>query len=269
MSFQSSVNLYPAPGVEGARASNNVATTVVAGPNALVAGTAGVRVGSFAWNSAAGLASNFCYTGLVPDGFIDNEQQALITVWLAETSMIVPAGVPVTEYERGDFWAVAHYNDATVGNKVFANLFTGKILAAATGAFPVDPAGTTGVITASFATNVMTVTAGSVYIAPGMHVTGTGIPANTYIEAQLTGTPGACSAATYSLSTYPGTVTSAATVVVTAPDGVGGATASACTCASGDTAMTITTLTNGTIAAGQLVKSPGNVHDLIKIGIKN
>ena len=320
MGFQSQVNLYPAPGVEGARASNNPVSTVVAGPGGLVSGeSAGLRVGTFAWQSGL-TALNHNYAGAVPDGFVDNEQQGLITTWRAESDQVVPIGLPVTLYDRGDFWAVSTYQDASIGQKVFANVFNGKIITAATGSFIVDPAGTSGTITASFATNVMTVTAGSVYIAPGMLVTGTGIPANTYIEAQLTGSAGACSAATYSLSTYPGTVASAATVVVTSPGGTGGASASSASASISDNTLTINTLTNGSIAAGSLVKgtgiptgtyvasigtfngstgtvilsanttatittaavafsawietpwyvkSAGNVHDLIKIGVRN
>jgi hypothetical protein len=176
-------------------------------------------------------------------------------VWLDEYTLVVPQGLPVTLHDRGDFWVRSTYNDAVVGNKVFANLFNGKTLAAAAGSFPVNVAGVSGTITASFATNVMTVTVTGVYIVPGMKVTGTGVPANTYIEAQLTGTTG--STGTYSLSTYPGTVASAATVVVTSPGGVGGATVSSASASLASTTLTITTVTNGVIAAGQRVSGTG------------
>lgn len=259
MGFQSSVNLKPAPGADGARASMNPVTTVVAGPGALVAGTGGVSVGTFAWvvsGKATYATANGVVNGAsVPDGFVSNEQQALITVWLADSTLVVPQGLPITLYDRGDFWVRSTYNDAVVGNKVFANLFNGKVLAAAAGSFPVDVAGVSGTITASFATNVMTVTVTGVYIAPGMQVTGTGVPANTYIEAQLTGTAG--STGTYSLSTYPGTVASAATVVVTSPNGVGGATIASATAALSSTTLTIITVTDGVVAAGQRVNGTG------------
>lgn len=60
-------------------------------------------------------------------------------------------------------------------------------------------------ITASFATNVMTVTATTQQIALGMIVTGVGIPANTVLLSFGTGTGGA---GTYNLSTSPGTLSS-------------------------------------------------------------
>jgi len=258
MGFQSQVNLNPAPGVEGARASMNPVSTVVAGPGALVADTGGVNVGSFAWvvsgKATYGTSNGVVHSVAAPDGFVSNEQQGLITVWLDNASLNVPEGLPVTLYDRGDFWVRSTFNDAALGAKVFANLFDGTVNTGATGAFLVDPKGVTGTITASFATNVMTVTATGVYIAPGMKATGTGVPANTYIEAQLTGSAG--STGTYSLSTYPGTVSSAATVVVTTA-GIGGASASSCTAAEASTTLTITTLTNGSVAAGMLVSGTG------------
>lgn len=317
MAFQKSVNTYFAPGVEGAFASENPRSTVLSTEGFLRSGVGGVTVGSFAWVTS-GLAYNYNLAGAVPTGFVANSQQALITIWKGRDTLNVPVGLPVTLFDRGDFWAKTLYTDADLNQKVYANLFTGEILAAATGAFPVNPAGVSGTITASFATNVMTVTSTSVYIAPGMLVTGTSIPDNTYVMAQLTGSAG--STGTYSLTTYPGTVGSSAAVVVTQNTGVGGATASSCSANSGSTTLTITTLTNGTIAAGQIVKhaniptgtyisalgtstggtgtvtlsaattdtittsevlfsswietpfyvkTPGNVGDLIKIGIRN
>ena len=248
--FQTQINQYPAPGVEGGRASNNPAATVVAGEGTLKAGASGVRVGGFAWNTSAGLANSYCYTGLVPNGFVANEQQALITIFLAETSQVVPAGYPITEYDRGDFWAKSVFGEAAIDNKVFANLLTGKIMAAATAAFPVNPQGVTGTITASFATSIMTVTATSVYLAPGMLITGGSVPIGTYISSQTGGSAG--STGTYQLTTVPGTIASAATVVATSLD-LGGGTASSCSANSGSPTLTITTLTNGAVAKGMLV----------------
>ena len=258
MPFQSQVNQFPAPGVEGARASNNPVATIVAGSGSLQAGAAGTRVGGFAWNTSAGLANSFCLTGLVPDGFISNEQQALITTFLAETSMVVPYGYPVTEYGRGDFWAKSVFTEATIGNKVFANLLTGKIMAAATGAFPVTPSGVSGTISVSGTTaaGVMTVTATSVYLSKGMLITDAtkgGYPVGCYISSQVSGSAG--STGTYQLTnTMPAAITAASTTVVATAQDCGGATASSCTCASGSPTMTVNTVTNGSIYAGQLVK---------------
>jgi len=253
MSFQTQINQYPAPGVEGARASNNPISSVVASEGTLKAGASGTRVGGFAWNTAAGLANSFSLSGGVPAGFVGNEQQALITIFLATNSQIVPAGYPVTEYDRGDFWAKTIFTEATINQKVYANLLTGKIMFAATGAFPVTPSGVTGTITASFATSIMTVTTTSVYLAAGMKIHDSAkdsIPVGTYISSQLTGSAG--STGTYQLTTVTGTVASSATIVAETED-VGGSTTSSCSASSGSATMTVNTVTNGSIYAGQLV----------------
>ena len=254
MAFQSSVNQQPAPGIEGGRASDNPISSVV---GSFVANSAGVRVGSFAWVTG-GTAYSYNYANALPAGFVMNSQQAFITTWKGRSSMVIPSGVPVQIFDRGDFWAYSLYADAAVGQKVFANVFTGKIMPATAGSFPALPAGTTGTITASFATNVMTPTAGSVYIAVGMLVSGAGVPPNTYIEAQLTGSAGACTSATYQLTTYPGTLGSNAAITVTSNDGVGGAVCSSVS-SSSSTTMTINALTSGTIVVGQLVQGITNV----------
>ena len=68
--------------------------------------------------------------------------------------------------------------------------------------------------TASFATNVMTVTvAGTGSFAVGQTVSAVGVPANTYISSLGTGTGGT---GTYNLSTTPGTLTARATTATNA-----------------------------------------------------
>lgn len=130
MSFQSQVNLQPAPAVAGAFASANPRAVLLAGPGAVVAGATGVTVGAFAWvtngvalNSGAG----------VPSGIVHRGNQALITTFLAETSNSVPQGLPLTVYTQGDFWMQTG-TIATVGQKVFASLTTGQVQTGAAGA---------------------------------------------------------------------------------------------------------------------------------------
>lgn len=249
MAFQAQVNKDMAPGVEGAIASSNPISTVLGN---ILAGTAGVVVGRFAWLTS-GIANSFSPAVVrVPDGFVLNSQQALITNWRGVNSMTIPKGYGVTLADRGDFWCRASYADAAVGQKVFANVFDGSIRAGDAGSFPTDPIGTSGTITASISGNTLTPTAGSVFLAPGMRITGTNVPANTFIEAQLTGSAGACTSATYQLTTYA-TVASS-TLTVTANSGIGGfvGTASFAT-----NVMTVTAVTTGQLAVGQLVKSAG------------
>lgn len=326
MSFQSQVNYQQAPGVVGARASMNPVATVDAGPGSLVAGAYGAVVGRFAWNVYAtpggpGVANNFSPTApVVPDGFISNEQQAFITVWLDQSSLVVPAGYGVTEYERGDFWAQSQLSDAAIGQKVFANLFDGQIIAADTGAFPTNTSGSAASIVGTvadltnYSLNITSVVSG--VVAVGQAVLGEGYAPGTYIESF-----GTFNGATGTVFTTqnPSALFTAGSLLTSTPEAVGGGTAT-CSGTTSQTHLTIETLLTGQIYKGQLVKgtnvatgtyvaslgtyngatgdiilsanltgaitsdpvefsswietpwyvkSPGNVGDIIKIGVKN
>lgn len=200
--FQQTVNLQQAAAVAGDFASANPRASVVGHEGTLVAGATGVTVARFGWATTAGLVSN---TGVgKPTGFVHRRQgAALITQYLGETSNLIPQGFEVTLMLSGDYW-VAPTAQVTIGQKVFANLGDGTVLGGAAGA---TIAGFVG--TASFATNVMTVTvvtSGTVDVNDV--VTSAGVAAGTVVTAQLTGTPGGVG--TYSLSTTPGTITAQA-----------------------------------------------------------
>ena len=133
MGFQTTVNLQQAPAVAGDFATANPRASFPAGEGQYVAGASGVTVGRFAWiDATTGLVSN---TGTgKPDGFIHREQQALISVYLAEASNVVPQGFPVTVMRTGDYWATATVGAAAKGQKVFAKLSDGTMQAGAAGA---------------------------------------------------------------------------------------------------------------------------------------
>lgn len=192
MPFQQSVNIQPAPAVEGDWSSCNPRSSVQAGPGQMVAGANGVTVGQFAWSDVNGLVSNSYVAGGL-FGYIHREQQALITVYLAETSQVIPTGFPVTMMRTADVWD-RFAAGAAIGQKVYAYYATGAAYAAATGAPP-----TNALITANTATNTtLTVTANTgLPIAVGQPVSGAGIAAGTVIAALGTGTGGA---GTYTLS---------------------------------------------------------------------
>lgn len=198
--FQTAVTTQPAPAVAGDFASANPRFTVDAGQGALVAGAAGVTVGRFAWiapphdnDNAASIVNNF---GAGPvAGFVHREQQALITLYLADASMVVPQGFAMTLFNGGDFWCK---NDGsspcTVGMKAYADLATGKVSFAATGA-PTTGATSTGStiapatfsVTGSVAGDLLTVTAvGSGTVVNGGTISGTGITTGTMIANQVT-----------------------------------------------------------------------------------
>lgn len=131
MPFQTVVNQTPAPAVAGDFASANPNASVLAGPGTFVAGTGGANVGVFGWADASGLVTN-AGSG-VPTGFIHRDMQALIVTWLAEATMNIPAGQPVTLMSAGDFWAKT-LTTATIGQKVFASNTDGTIKTGAAGA---------------------------------------------------------------------------------------------------------------------------------------
>jgi hypothetical protein len=260
MGFQTAVSLYPAPGIVGEQASMNPVRTVDVGSGALVAASGGVTVGNFAWisgttNLGGGTASNvFPSLGTAaptaPDGLVLNSHEALITTWLGQASMVIPQGVGLTLADRGDFWNNSNYAAATRGQKVFANFFNGDVLVAAAGSFPANLTGTNASVTATCATNVLTVTAvASGVLAVGQLVQGVGIPPNTYILSLGTGTGGT---GTYNLTTTPGTLPSS-TFTLTSVAGQGGCVCSSVS-SSSSTTMTINTITSGTLAVGMLVQ---------------
>lgn len=215
MSFQQTVAQFPAPAVEGDFASANPRFTVVAGDistGRLVAannplnGDLGLRIGRFAWVTLDGGGNPIGLVNSgqgVPDGFVGRHQQGLLTTYLQESGMLIPSGFGATAYSSGDFWMRSR-SASTRKQKVFASLIDGGVSTAAAGSTIVDFTGT-----ASFATNVMTVTvATSGAVLVGSVITSAGVAAGTYVTAQLTGTPGGVG--TYSLSTAPGTITAQA-----------------------------------------------------------
>lgn len=208
--FQTSVGTQPAPGVAGMPSSLNPMFSVDAGPFGLVAGASGVTVGRFAWVSYAGLDGDNAPAiaqntppgygsisanptvgsgGPAPAGIVMRTQQALNTTYLSDAGQVIPAGFAVTVMSGTDFWAV---NDdpsaqALPGATVYADFATGKAqvtaqTAVATGTI----AAKSSTITASFSSNIMTVTAASVdAIVPGEILSGTSLPSNTQVVAQI------------------------------------------------------------------------------------
>lgn len=141
MGFQTSVQLNPPIGVEGAFASVSNTHNVLASTNQLVTGTTGVTVGRFAWaDLSTGLTTNVKPATLTnyAIGFAGRgSNAAIIYDWLAAASMLIPKGYGVTLFDRGDFWAKTT-TAATVGQAVFASDTTGEIATGATGATIAD-----------------------------------------------------------------------------------------------------------------------------------
>ena len=225
--FQQQVNTTFAPGVLGDFASLNPRWYYQAGPGGLVAGPAGLTVGNFAWvspsyldqDNAPVIANNFG-TGSVA-GFVHREQQALITNFLAASTLIVPAGYQVTLTTNADLWVLnSGTTYAQIGMSCYANYSNGSASFAAAGAASTATASASTIsaqtfsVTATINGNQMTVTAvGSGTVYPGAVISGTGISTGNTIVSQLSGTTGGIGV--YSLSIAEQNVTTGETVAGT------------------------------------------------------
>src|SRR5271156_2271265 len=185
--------------VPGDRASQNPMATYDAGPGGLVAGLAGVIVGNFAWvtpptdtNGTDQIANSTGFGNVA--GFVYNDLQALDTVFLSGSTLVIPAGLPVALAVQGDFWVVNNgTTEAIPGvSKAYANFADGSVTFAAT-ATPTSIASATGSTvtpetnsgTGGIVNDVVTFSAvtGSMY--PGTTISGTGITTGTQIAVQI------------------------------------------------------------------------------------
>jgi hypothetical protein len=247
MPFQRTVNQQLAPAVAGDFASADPRASVLAGPGQLVAGANGLILARFAWlDSTYTLASN---TGAgAPAGFAARmgNSDALITAFLAETTMTVTRGLPITLYREGDFWVVnSGTNEVVPNQKAYANNATGLVTFAATGAAPSDfsmtgsVAAGAGSTTGTITDNVMNITAvGSGTVQIGALVTGTGVATGTRVASQVSGTPNGVGVY---LVTIPGQAVTSTTL--TMAHGV----------------LTITAATTGTVHVGDTIAGSGVV----------
>ncbi len=200
MSFQSQVNLTPAPAVAGDFASANPRACVLAGPGGLVAGEAGVTVGRFAWVDDDGItAKNYGTNPTAPDGFVHRDQNALITTYLAEAGNLIPQGFGVTLFNEGDFWARNTGPGAsTMNESVYARFSDGAVFvgSAPAGATATGSMGSTNTaslgatFTATGAGTNLTVTSVTGLISIGEKISGTGVPVDTTIASQTSGATG-------------------------------------------------------------------------------
>lgn len=252
--FQRQVNQQPAPAVVGDFASADPRAAVLAGPGQLVAGVSGLIVGRFAWlDSTYTLAGNA--GGGAPAGFVGRQgnSNALITTFLAESTLTVPKGMPVTLYREGDFWVVNSGTVEVVPNqKAYANNATGLVTFGATGSPPSDFSMTAsiaagaGSVTGTITDNVMNVTVvGSGTVQIGALVTGTGVATGTRVSSQVSGT--ANGVGVYLVS-IPGQAVTSTTL--TLAHGV----------------MTVTAATTGTVHVGDTLVAGGGGNTAVVAG---
>lgn len=135
MGFQTAVNSDLPIALAGDFASSNPRAAYPALEGEFVAGAAGVTVAAFAWIQTDGrtVLNVQPAGGAAPDGFVHREQQALITTYLSDSTLLIPQGFPVTLMESGDYFVLSA-TAAVNGNKVFASVTTGAITYGAAGA---------------------------------------------------------------------------------------------------------------------------------------
>jgi hypothetical protein len=216
MGFQRLVNTSPAPGVVGDWASRNPRATFDAGPGGLVAGNgiqvdpsgglspnpslAGVVVGRFAWATSSpadpdGGPTQVNNFGLgAPTGFVHREEQALITAYLADSTMIIPQGFGVVLMIAGDVWVK---NEGTTqclpGYQAVASFSNGAVsFQAPGGSAPATNSATSTVTAETFTASgfllgntlyVANVSAGTMYA--GATISGTNIVSGTMLVANM------------------------------------------------------------------------------------
>lgn len=210
MPFQTQVQTYIAPAVEGDFADNNPRTSALAGPGGLVVGDPnGIIVGRFAWFNAAGQVTTQSANPAATDfGFVARRQTAQIVTYLAESGMNIPTGFGITLMTRGSYWG-RFAAGATFKQKVYFAYADGSLSAAATA----SPATNTLTVNTASTTliTVTAVNAGNV-LALGQPVSGAGIPAGSYITGNAASSGGTLTGAG-GVGTY--TISAAATATAT------------------------------------------------------
>ena len=138
--FQKQVDTQPGVAVPGDYAGTNPRTTLQSGPGEFTAPAAGATVGYFGFVNPAteAMVTPWVAASGYQTGFIHREQQALITAFLGEATMLVPEGYPVTLMNGGDFWlsVLETTGTATPGQRVYARAADGKPTLTASGNAP-------------------------------------------------------------------------------------------------------------------------------------
>lgn len=205
--FQQQVYYQPGVAVAGDFCDTNPRYFLDAGQFGLVAGPSGVTIGRFAWASLSTIDADNApavvnsFGSGVPSGLVHREQQADITTYLADATMVINPGFAMGLVTDGNMWVKNEGTTlAQVGQKAYADFSTGKVSFAVTGSPSTASSAinasnavvaTTFSVTGSISNNILTVTAvGSGTVQPGSTISGTNIASGTTIVSQLSGTTG-------------------------------------------------------------------------------
>lgn len=222
--FPAQVQQVQAPGIEWAFASVNPRNSVLAGPGALVAGTNCFP--GFVWADPYTQVVNSNGIGSVT-GIIVRNWQGIITTYLSEATMQIYPGSQIGVMDKCDVWCPnGGTTIALPGQKAYANLNNGQIVAFAAAGSPPAGASATGSMiqteTSPAFTGVLSpvvnpqddtvgciLTASAVtgLIVPGEIIAGTNVITGTQILGPVV--PGNTGAGQYFVN-YPQTVASEA-----------------------------------------------------------
>lgn len=204
--FQTSVPSQLAPGIEGGWADFNPSVSLLPPQNgditdptytAWKVAPSGVIVGRFAFadtttglvssaNPGTGAMWSTTAPGRIRYGFVQRDQFTLITPYLGGDSVSLFGGQDVTLLSRCGVWA-KFAAGAAVGSFIFASFADGSCIAGATNT---PPTTTFLASTTNGSANLTAVGAGAV---AGQPISGTGIPAGTYLVS-VSGTTAVMSA---------------------------------------------------------------------------
>jgi hypothetical protein len=226
MGFPSIVNAVGALAVLGDFCDGNYRSAVDASYGAFVAGPNGLAVGTFGWADPTNTFISNTGAG-APTGFVRRNQQALITAFLGDDTLVIPGGYQVEIFNTGGFWVKnAGATVAAIGQSAYANNATGAVTFAAAGSPPTGGtvtaalvANATAAISGSIVSNATAITAGlisgttltvttlaagavlgaGVVLGGGNSTVGYVVP-NTTIVSQLTGTAGGTGTYTVNIS---------------------------------------------------------------------
>lgn len=136
MGFPNTIQYSWPQGYPGGIASQNPRRTAISTQNGFRAGVGGVSVGTFGWVQSDGVTVlNKPVGSEAPTGFVLRDQTALITAYLAESTMTLPVGFNVQLMTGGDYFAIAS-TAATNGQAVYASTTDGTLQTAAAGSAP-------------------------------------------------------------------------------------------------------------------------------------
>lgn len=202
MPFQQAVSATIAPGIEGGWTGFNPHYTLTnPDDNQWVVGATGAFMGRFGWANPNNGQITRAHPGVANAvvGFIHKDQMAFLTGITMAATLAVPAGVGIDALEDGPVWG-RFAAGATFGQKVYASFADGSLRAAATASAATT---TYAVTTTNASPNLTGVGAGAF---AGQPITGTGIPANTYLVS-VSGTTAVMSANATASNTITATAT--------------------------------------------------------------